>query len=323
MGILKKNQHPHLARYYHHIDSLPASQQALTDFQSVSRAKGKSKGPSATFELGLPNAVHGQVVTRFPPEPSGYLHIGHAKAALLNQHFAQQYDGKMLIRFDDTNPSKEKAEFQDAIMEDCELMGIKPDKVSYTSDYFDDLFKHAVNLIKRSRAYTDDTLQEQMREERMNGIASKHRDDSIEDNLAHFAAMQTGSEDGLRWCLRAKISVDNPNKAMRDPVIYRCNLEPHHRTGTTWKIYPGYDFACPIVVSYLQVCKAVLILARTLSKASHMRCEALNTAIDYRNINGCLPHSTYERSKFGNSVGRTLSILCSRSGSLKRWSRAA
>ena len=249
VGILKRGLHPHLARYYTFIDASAAARTSVTSYNAALKAKTKSASVNASFEtLGLANAVQGHVVTRFPPEPSGYLHIGHAKAAILNQHFARQYDGKFIIRFDDTNPSKEKAEFQDSILEDLAMMGIKGDTMSYTSDYFDTLFQYAVQMIKSGKAYTDDTAQERMRAERMDGIASAHRDDSIEDNLAHFADMQTGSEEGVRWCLRAKISVDDGNKAMRDPVIYRCNLEPHHRTGSTWRLYPGYDFACPIVV---------------------------------------------------------------------------
>lgn len=122
------------------------------------------------------------------------------------------------MRFDDTNPTKEKQEFQDAIVEDCALLGIKPDQVSYTSDWFDQLYESCVQAIKDGLAYADDTVQEKMREERMNGIASARRDSSVEDNLAHFEEMKKGNEEGLKWCIRAKMSVDDPNKAMRDPV---------------------------------------------------------------------------------------------------------
>jgi glutamyl-tRNA synthetase len=126
-------------------------------------------------------------------------------------------------------------------------MGIRPDQTSYSSDYFEEMYQYCIKMIKDNKAYADDTEQEQMREERMNGIASKNRDATVETNLAHFAEMKTGSEEGIRWCIRAKISVDDNNKAMRDPVIYRCNLTPHHRTGSTWKIYPTYDFCVPIL----------------------------------------------------------------------------
>jgi glutamyl-tRNA synthetase len=178
----------------------------------------------------------------------GYLHIGHAKAALLNDYFAhEKYKGKLLLRFDDTNPTKEKQEYQDAIVEDCALLGIKPDAVSYTSDWFEQLYQQCVEMIKSGLAYADDTEQMKMRDERMNGIASARRDRTVEENLAQFEEMKKGNEEGIKWCIRAKMSVDNPNKAMRDPVIYRCNPQAHHRTGDTWKIYPTYDFCCPIV----------------------------------------------------------------------------
>ena len=134
-------------------------------------------------------------------------------------------------------------------MEDLALMGIKPDQTTYSSDYFQEMYDQCVKMIKEGNAYADDTEQEQMREERMNGIASKRRDATIEANLAALDEMKRGSEEGVRWCIRAKISVDNPNKAMRDPVIYRCNPSPHHRTGSTWKIYPTYDFCVPILDS--------------------------------------------------------------------------
>lgn len=169
---------------------------------------------------------------------------------MLNDYFAHEgYKGTLLCRFDDTNPSKEKEEFQDAIVEDLALMGIRPDKTSYTSDYFDELYQYCITMLQQGKAYVDDTELLQMREERMNGVASKNRDASVETNLAHFNEMKEGSEEGVKWCVRAKMSVDNPNKAMRDPVIYRCNPTEHHRTGTKWKIYPTYDFCCPIVDS--------------------------------------------------------------------------
>ena len=128
-------------------------------------------------------------------------------------------------------------------------MGIVPNQTSYSSDYFEEMYQYCVKMLKDGKAYADDTEQETMRAERMDGIASKRRDATVEANLAAFEEMKAGSDEGIRWCIRAKISVDNPNKAMRDPVIYRCNPSPHHRTGTTWKIYPTYDFCVPIVDS--------------------------------------------------------------------------
>lgn len=182
----------------------------------------------------------------------GYLHIGHAKAALLSDYFGHvAYKGQLRLRLDDTNPSKEKGEYQDAIIEDLALMGIHPDKLTYTSDYFDYLFDMCKRLISEGHAYADDTDQETMRKERWDGIASKHREMSVEETLRIFGEMKAGTDEGKKFCIRAKLSVDNPNKAMRDPVIYRCNTEDaHHRTGRTWKMYPMYDFACPVVDSH-------------------------------------------------------------------------
>jgi glutamyl-tRNA synthetase len=136
----------------------------------------------------------GNIVTRFPPEPSGYLHIGHAKAALLNQYFAQQYKGKLIIRFDDTNPSKEKVEFEDSIKEDLALIGIKGDVVTHTSDYFEQIYELALQMIKTGKAYVDDTDQATMRDQRMNGIASKSRDLPVEENLRRFEEMKNATE---------------------------------------------------------------------------------------------------------------------------------
>ncbi|KAH9833055.1 glutamate-tRNA ligase [Rhodofomes roseus] len=249
VGLLKNNKHVHLLRWYTQLESLESTQLVLASLAEAKSNKARSNKTAASFALGLEGAEMGKVVTRFPPEPSGYLHIGHAKAAMLNQYFAQMYKGKLLIRFDDTNPTKERTEFEETILEDLALLDIKGDAVSHTSDYFDQLYELAIKIIKSGKAYADDTEQVEMRQQRFDGIASRHRDDSVEDNLAHFAEMKTGSPEGVRWCIRAKMSVDNPNKALRDPVIYRCNLLPHHRTGDKWKIYPTYDFACPIVDS--------------------------------------------------------------------------
>ncbi|TFK30031.1 glutamate-tRNA ligase [Coprinopsis marcescibilis] len=249
LGLLKNGNHPHLTRWFNHLESLKPIQKLLADITAAKAQKARSNKTAAGFALGLQDAIEGQVVTRFPPEPSGYLHIGHAKAAILNQYFARMYRGKLIIRFDDTNPSKERSEFEDTILEDLQLLDIHGDKITHTSDYFDQLYELAVKMIKEGKAYADDTEKEQMQKERFDGIASKHREDSVEDNLKHFEEMRQGTTEGVRWCIRAKLSVDSPNKALRDPVIYRCNLLPHHRTGDKWKIYPTYDFACPIVDS--------------------------------------------------------------------------
>ncbi len=178
------------------------------------------------------------------------MHIGHAKAALLNDYFAhKKYQGTLILRFDDTNPLKEKQEFEDSILEDLALMGVVPDKTTHTSDYFKELYEYCLQLLKEGTAYADDTVQEVMRQQRMDGIASQRRDATPEENLARFEEMKAGTDEGKRWAIRAKISVDDPNKAMRDPVIYRCSGNSHHRTGDAWKMYPTYDFCCPIVDS--------------------------------------------------------------------------
>ena len=250
LGIIKKHAHAHLARWFAHVDALPAFSGAVAAMNEAKSNMFKNKKTAAGFDLFLQGAKEGEVVTRFPPEASGYLHVGHAKAAILNQYFAKAYKGRLIVRFDDTNPSKEKQEFEDAIVEDLALLGIKADVVTHTSDYFEKLQELAVRMIKEGHAYADDTQQEQMRAERMDGIPSRRRDASVEENLQHFEAMLQGTEEGRSWCLRAKMSVDNPNKAMRDPVMYRCNADvPHQRTGTKWKAYPTYDFACPVVDS--------------------------------------------------------------------------
>ncbi|KAI8617105.1 tRNA synthetases class I, catalytic domain-containing protein [Chytriomyces sp. MP71] len=238
---------PYLTRWFNHVDSLPFAQAAMEDFGKSKQATNKEKKDQGSFDINLVDAQVGKVVTRFPPEPSGYLHIGHAKAALLNDYFAKKYEGTLIVRFDDTNPSKEKEEFEESIKEDLTLLGIKPDKVTHTSDSFDVIYGYAIKIIKKGLAYVDDSTQEVMREERMAMIEGKNRNLSVEENLRRFAEMTKGSPEGLTMCLRAKINMKDLNGAMRDPVIYRCNLTPHHRTGTKWKLYPTYDFACPVV----------------------------------------------------------------------------
>ncbi|KAF7724901.1 hypothetical protein EC973_000560 [Apophysomyces ossiformis] len=239
----------YLVRWFDYISSLPVAQAAVSGIQQKEK-NGKSKAADqGKFEIGLTEAEIGKVVTRFPPEPSGYLHIGHAKAALLNQYFAQTYKGKLIVRFDDTNPSKEKTEFEESIKEDLALIGVDSSIVSHTSDYFDQMYELALKIIKDGKAYVDNTDQETMRKERMAGEPSKCRDLSVEENLRRFEEMKNATEFGQTCCLRAKISYNDPNGTLRDPVIYRCNLTPHHFTGDKWKIYPTYDFACPIVDS--------------------------------------------------------------------------
>ena len=238
---------PELCRWYAHVSEEPLVLEAgrlMAEQAAKLRERKKDQG---SFEIDLPGARMGAVVTRFPPEPSGYLHIGHAKAAMLNEYFARHYQGKLILRFDDTNPSKEKDEFESSILEDLGVLGIRPDLQTHTSDYFDRLADIARQLIAEGKAYADNTPKEKMSQERFEGIPSACRDLPPAQSLAIFEAMQQGQQ--TDWCIRAKIDMSAPNKALRDPVIYRCNLTPHHRTGERYKAYPTYDFACPIVDS--------------------------------------------------------------------------
>ena len=190
----------------------------------------------------------GRVHTRFPPEPNGYLHIGHAKAICLDFGMAEKYGGKCNLRFDDTNPTKEDVEYVDSIKEDIQWLGFTwEDREFYASDYFGKLWDFAVSLIKRGLAYVDDqsaeTISEQKGTTTQPGTDSPYRDRSVEENLDLFFRMNEGEfEEGSR-VLRAKIDMASPNMHMRDPIIYRILNTPHHRTGTKWKVYPMYDFA--------------------------------------------------------------------------------
>ena len=192
-----------------------------------------------------------KIVTRFPPEPNGYLHIGHAKSILLNSGIAKEYGGVFNLRFDDTNPTKEKEEFVDSIIEDVKWLGADfRGEVLYASNYFEQMYEAAVKLIKKGKAYVDDLTAEEIRQYRGTltepGKNSPYRDRSIEENLELFEAMKDGQfEDGSK-VLRAKIDMASPNINMRDPVIYRIARMTHHNTGDKWLIYPMYDFAHPI-----------------------------------------------------------------------------
>lgn len=198
----------------------------------------------------LEGAVKGQVVVRFPPEASGFLHIGHAKAALLNYHYKTLYDGKLIMRFDDTNPEKEKEDYEEAILKDVESLGIKFDGgVHYTSDHFKTLLELCTDMINKGLAFVDDTPAEEMKLEREKFQASKCRNQSVEENLRKWAEMQKGSPEGQKCCVRAKIDFASKNGCMRDPTMYRCKNELHPRTKDKYKVYPTYDFACPIVDS--------------------------------------------------------------------------
>ena len=191
------------------------------------------------------------VATRFPPEPNGYLHIGHAKSILLNYGLAQKYDGKFNLRFDDTNPTKEKTEFVQSIIKDVEWLGAKYEgEVRFASNYFQEMYEAAVKLIKKGKAFVCDLSAEEIREYRGTlkepGKESPYRNRSIEENLALFEAMKNGEFPDGSKVLRAKIDMTSPNINMRDPVIYRVARMTHHNTGDAWCIYPMYDFAHPI-----------------------------------------------------------------------------
>ncbi|XP_023389920.1 bifunctional glutamate/proline--tRNA ligase [Pteropus vampyrus] len=251
-GQLEQNQAPvHVKRWFGFLEAQQAFRSVGAKW-TVSATKGKA-APEKKQDVGkfveLPGAEMGKVTVRFPPEASGYLHIGHAKAALLNQHYQVNFKGKLIMRFDDTNPEKEKEDFEKVILEDVAMLHIKPDQFTYTSDHFETIMKYAEKLIREGKAYVDDTPAEQMKAEREQRIESKHRSNSVEKNLQMWEEMKKGSQFGQSCCLRAKIDMSSNNGCMRDPTLYRCKTQPHPRTGSKHNVYPTYDFACPIVDS--------------------------------------------------------------------------
>lgn len=279
-----KSSFPHAYRWFTYIASQPfvkpllvkasqtsgdivkeaASPKPIADNQSASPAvqmkseAEKLRELEASFASKLTGAEMNAVVTRFPPEPSGYLHIGHAKAALINAFYARYFNGKLLIRFDDTNPNKEKEEFEQSIIEDLAMLNVEGEGPSYTSDYLPQLEDACEKLLRMGKGYVDDTPSDIMREQRFDGIESKCRDLPLEENLRRWREMLAGSEEGQTMCVRGKMDMKDPNKCMRDPVFYRVNVEtPHHRTGTKYKAYPTYDFACPLVDSWSGVTHAL------------------------------------------------------------------
>jgi len=205
----------------------------------------------AAIDKDLQDGVYDHVHTRFPPEPNGFLHIGHAKSILLNYGMAKEYGGKFNMRFDDTNPTKEKAEFMDSIIEDVKWLGADyEDRLFYASDYFDEMYEDAVKLIKKGKAYVSELTADEMREYRGTltepGKNDPNRDRSVEENLRLFEEMKSGKVEDGAMTLRAKIDMASPNINMRDPIIYRVAHMTHARTGDKWCIYPMYDFAHPI-----------------------------------------------------------------------------
>ena len=203
------------------------------------------------IDQDLAEGVYDTVHTRFPPEPNGYLHIGHAKSILLNAGLAEEYGGKFNLRFDDTNPTKEKNEFVESIKEDVRWLGADyEDRLFFASDYFEQMYEGAVKLIKKGKAYVSDLTAEQMREYRGTltepGKNDPNRDRSVEENLRLFEEMRAGRYADGEKTLRAKIDMASPNINMRDPILYRVAHLTHHNTGDKWCIYPMYDYAHPI-----------------------------------------------------------------------------
>ena len=256
---------PYAARWFNFISAVPsvkqtvgrvggtlrmAAKQATAPKKEVTTKKGEISLDGTPESMPeLPFAEEGKVVTRFPPEASGYMHVGHVKAAMLNYYYAKRYHGKLLLRFDDTNPSKEKEEFETSIIDDLAKLGIKADLFSHTSDYFDVILNYARQLIQEGLAFMDNTDQETMRKERMERKESKMRNTPVEENMRLFEALCRGEPDMQDYCLRAKIDMKSDNGTMHDPVLVRYFPLTHIRTGDKYKAYPCYDLACPIVDS--------------------------------------------------------------------------
>lgn len=241
---------PHLSRWHAHLSGLPA-------FSAADLAYLGAKSVGGSFKIDLPGAERGKVVMRFAPEPSGFLHIGHAKAALLGKHFASEFEGTLILRFDDTNPSKEKEEYEAAIIADVHRLGLCPDRVTRTSDYFDALIEAQRAMIGRGEAYVDPSPAEEQQKGRFAKAPSPFRDSEVSENLRLFQEMLIGSEEGVKCCVRAKMDPASDNGTLRDPTTYRCNATPHHSTGERYKAYPTYDFACPWVDAHEGVTHAL------------------------------------------------------------------
>ncbi len=224
--------------------------------KNINEEEEGNAAPSRHFieqaiDKDLQDGVYDHVCTRFPPEPNGFLHIGHAKSILLNYGMAKEYNGQFNMRFDDTNPTKERSEFMDSIIEDVKWLGADyGDHLYHASDYFDQMYECAVKLIKKGKAYVSELTADEMREYRGTltepGKNDPNRDRSVEENLQLFEDMKNGKVEDGAMTLRAKIDMASPNINMRDPIIYRVAHMTHARTGDKWCIYPMYDFAHPI-----------------------------------------------------------------------------
>nr|XP_043885451.1 bifunctional glutamate/proline--tRNA ligase isoform X1 [Solea senegalensis] len=243
----------HINRWFSFLSSQVAFSAVSNKYTAKKPSANKSSSSEKKQDVGkfvdLPGAEVGKVVVRFPPEASGYLHIGHAKAALLNQHYQLTFKGKLIMRFDDTNPDKEKEDFEKVILEDVSMLQIHPDQFTYTSDHFPKIMVFAEQLLTEGKAYIDNTPPEQMKQEREQRVDSKCRDNTLEQNMKMWSEMKAGTEFGQTCCMRAKIDMKSNNGCMRDPTLYRCKNQSHPRTGKNYNVYPTYDFACPIVDS--------------------------------------------------------------------------
>jgi glutamyl-tRNA synthetase len=245
----KKLKCSNVVRWFAYLESIPAFAAIAKAAPTAAAAKKSTEKAGQGVFVELEGAEMGKVVTRFPPEPSGFLHIGHCKAALLNNFYARKYNGKLIVRFDDTNPAKEKVEYVENIKRDLKTLGVEADVISHTSDFFEEILKYAEQMIKDGLAYCDATEAEEMKKQRMAMVESKYRTNTLEENEKMWKEMKEGTALGKTYCLRAKIDMKSKNGTLRDPVLYRCVDEAHHRTGRKYKLYPTYDMACPIVDS--------------------------------------------------------------------------
>ena len=229
----------------------------MAEFSKENPAAEEEKEPvSRNFieqmiDKDLEEGVYETVHTRFPPEPNGYLHIGHAKSILLNYGLAKQYGGKFNLRFDDTNPTKEKIEFVESIKADVKWLGADwEDRLFFASNYFDQMYEAAIKLIKKGKAYVSDLSADEIREYRGTltepGKEDPYAKRSVEENLALFEEMKEGKCEDVSRGLRARIDITSSNINMRDPILYRVAHMTHHNTGDKWCVYPMYDFAHPI-----------------------------------------------------------------------------
>jgi glutamyl-tRNA synthetase len=248
VALKESNDFPHLKRFLEFLGGLSPRFAELEKLVKVPESKASKRGDAFLQLKG--NPAKGKVCTRFPPEPSGYMHVGHCKAAMLNHHYATSYEGQLVIRMDDTNPSNEKDEFSQAILDDLKSLGITGKHYTHTSDHFDTIIDHCEKLLKEGRLFVDECSNEDIQKQRQDRVPSPFRDRSIEDNLKLWQQMKDGSATGLKCVVRAKIQPDSNNGCLRDPNVFRCvpNV-PHPRKGNKYKVYPLYDFACPIVDS--------------------------------------------------------------------------